>query len=192
MTIGVWGDSITFGACDSKGLGWPGRLRKELALDDYSHLYNFGICGETSEDLLKRFKIEAEAIKPSDIIFAIGINDSKYPGNDETNKVSLANYEKNLEDLINQAKNFTKGITIVGAIQVNDAWRSMSGSRFFNEEIQKYTAVMKDVADRHGLRFIDMSDVLDTTHDLADGLHPNAEGYQKMFEAIKTQVIFEA
>ncbi len=192
MTIGVWGDSITFGACDSEGLGWPGRLRKELALDDYSHLYNFGICGETSEDLLKRFKIEAEAIKPSDIIFAIGINDSKYPGNDETNKVSVAHYEKNLEDLINQAKNFTKRIIIVGAIRVNDAWRAMSGSRFFNEEIQKYNAVMKVVADRRGLRFIDMSDVLDPAHDLADGLHPNADGYQKMFEVIKAQVIFKA
>ena len=188
MTIGVWGDSITFGSCDSEALGWAGRIRKSLSTDDVNHLYNFGICGETSEDLLKRFKLEAEAIEPSDIIFAIGINDSKYPGESDTNKVSLADYQRNLEELITQAKAFTKKITIIGATRVDDEWRSMRGSRFLNEEIQKYNAVMKETAGKHGLMFIDMFDVLDPTVDLADGLHPNAKGYQKMFEAIKSEL----
>ena len=176
MTIGVWGDSITFGSCDSEALGWAGRLRKSLPTDDIRHLYNFGICGETSEDLLKRFKIEAEAIEPTDIIFAIGINDSKYPGKTDTNKVSLTDYQSNLEELLAQAKVSTKKITIIGATRVDEKWRSMRGSRFLNEEIQKYNAVMKETTDKHGLVFIDMFDVLDPTVDLADGLHPNVEG----------------
>ena len=47
---------------------------------------------------------------------------------------------------------------------------------------------MKETAGKHGLMFIDMFDVLDPTVDLADGLHPNAKGYQKMFEAIKSEL----
>ncbi len=190
MTIGVWGDSITFGSCDSEALGWAGRLRKTLSSDDYGHLYNFGVCGETSEDLLKRFSIEAGVIEPSDIIFAIGINDSKYPNESDVNKVPLTNYQKNLEELITQAKAFTNKITVIGATKVNDEWRSAKGSRFLNDEIQKYNTVMKDTADKHGFQFIDMFDVLDTTSDLADGLHPNAQGYQKMFDLIKSRVNF--
>lgn len=190
MTIGVWGDSITFGSCDSEALGWCGRLRKSLPLDDWSELYNFGICGETSADLLKRFEIEADAIKPSNIIFAIGINDSKYPNESEKNKVSLPEYRNNLETLIKQAKSFTDKITIIGATRVDDEWRSAKGSRFLNEEIENYNSVMKEVADQHSLLFIDMFEVLDPALDLADGLHPNAEGYQKMFENIKGKVSF--
>ncbi len=30
MEIGIWGDSITYGAGDSEALGWVGRLRKSL------------------------------------------------------------------------------------------------------------------------------------------------------------------
>lgn len=62
------------------------------------------------------------------------------------------------------------------------------GSRFLNDEIQKYNSAMKNVADQHNLKFIDVFDVLDTASDLADGLHPNAQGYQKLFELIKTKV----
>lgn len=190
MTIGVWGDSITFGSNDSEALGWAGRLRKILSFDDYEHLYNFGICGETTEDLLKRFCIEAEAIEPSDIIFAIGINDSKYPGESDINKVPLSEFQKNLEELIAQAKTFTNKITIIGATKVNDEQRSAKSNRFFNNEIQKYNNVMKDAAERHRLVFIDVFDILDPKTDLADGLHPNAQGYQKMFETINDKLDF--
>lgn len=192
MTIGVWGDSITFGSCDSEALGWPGRLRESLPLDDWSELYNFGICGETSADLLKRFEIEASAIQPSDIVFAIGINDSKYPGESEQNKVALSDYKANLEKLIKQAKSFTNKITIVGATRVDDGWKSAKGNRFLNEEIEKYNAAMKEVASQNNLPFIDMFDVLDPAIDLADGLHPNAQGYQKMFEVIKANTALSA
>lgn len=188
MTIGVWGDSITFGSNDSEGLGWVGRLRKTLSFDDYDHLYNFGICGETSEDLLRRFSIEAEAIEPSDIIFAIGINDSKYSGDSDANNVPLSTYRENLDALIAQAKVFTNKIVIVGATKVDEGWRSAKGSRFLNEEIQRYNIVMEEIAGHHSLRFVDMFDILDPAVDLADGLHPNAQGYQKMFEVINSKL----
>jgi lysophospholipase L1-like esterase len=41
MTIGFWGDSITYGSCDSEGLGWVGRLRRSVSVEDYRQFYNF-------------------------------------------------------------------------------------------------------------------------------------------------------
>jgi acyl-CoA thioesterase-1 len=185
MTIGIWGDSIVYGSCDSEALGWAGRLRKALPTDDYNNLYNFGICGETSEDLLKRFDIEAEAIGPEHIVFAVGINDSKFPDSSDENKVSLEDYEKNLNKLIASAKTHTSSIAVVSATKVNDEWRSVRGSRFMNEEIEKFNAVMVKVAQEHKIKFIDVFDTVDPTTDLDDGLHPNAQGYEKMYKIIK-------
>ena len=190
MEIGIWGDSITFGSCDSEALGWAGRLRKTLPTDDYNQLYNFGICGETSEDLLKRFDIEAKAIGPDTIVFAIGINDSKFPSESDINKIPPVKFEENLNELLQQAKNYTAQITLVGLTRVDDEWRSVRGSRFLNEEIEKYDSIIKKVADEHNYRFISVIDVVDPITDLADGLHPNATGYQRMFEKIKSEVGF--
>jgi acyl-CoA thioesterase I len=188
MTIGIWGDSIVYGSCDSEALGWAGRLRKALPTDDYNNLYNFGICGDTSADVLRRFQIEVDAIEPDKIVFAFGINDSKFPNDTSEHNVSLDSYEKNLEELITTAKKYTEEIIIVGATKVDDEWRSARGSRFMNEEIQKFNEVMKQVASRHNLGYIDVFETLDPSSDLDDGLHPNATGYQKMFEVIKSKL----
>lgn len=190
MEIGIWGDSITFGSCDSEALGWAGRLRKTLPADDYSQLYNFGICGETSEDLLKRFDIEAKAIGPDKIVFAIGINDSKLLSESNVNKIPPAEFEQNLNKLLHQAKDYTDQITLLGLTKVDDEWKSVRGSRFLNEEIKKYDSIIREVAKENNYRFISVIDVVDPVTDLADGLHPNAAGYEKMFEKIKSEVGF--
>lgn len=188
MNIGVWGDSITHGSCDEEALGWVGRIRKVLPADDWNHIYNFGICGDTSEDLIARFDVELEALHPQKVIFAIGINDSKFPEGSDTHLVSLEQYEQNLRKLIEKAKAHADTISIVGATQVVHEWRSASGSRFMNEEIAKFNEVMKKVTAEYNLNFIDVFETLDPTTDLADGLHPNAQGYQKMFEVINANL----
>lgn len=188
MNIGVWGDSITHGSCDEEALGWVGRIRKALPADDWNHIYNFGICGDTSDDLMTRFDVELEAIHPKKVIFAIGINDSKFPEGSDTHLVSLEQYEQNLRQLIEKTKVHADTITIVGATRVDDEWRSSRGSRFMNEEIAKFNEVMKTVAADNNLEYIDVFETLDPATDLADGLHPNAQGYQKMFEVIKANL----
>jgi lysophospholipase L1-like esterase len=190
MEIGIWGDSITFGSGDSEALGWAGRLRKSLPTDDYNQLYNFGICGETSEDLLKRFAIEANAIGPDKIVFAVGINDSKFPSESDRNKIPLIEFEQNLKKLLQQAKDYTDHITLVGLTKVDDKWRTVRGNRFLNEEIEKYDSVIKKVARENNYRFISVIGVVNPVTDLVDGLHPNASGYQKMFEKIKSEISF--
>lgn len=79
MDIGVWGDSITYGAGDSKALGWVGRLRKSYDKDSEVNVYNFGVCGDTTNDLLRRFDGEAASVDPNVVIFSIRHKRFKVP-----------------------------------------------------------------------------------------------------------------
>lgn len=188
MEIGIWGDSITYGAGDSEAFGWVGRLRKLLEKNDDVSVYNFGICGDTTNDLLKRFSVEADAIKPNVVVFAIGINDSKYPVGETENVVPLEKYKQNMLELLKLAKNYTDKVIIVGATKANEAIVRGSGMRFVNAIIQTYNDFLKEFSESEGLTYVDVFDVLDINTDLDDGLHPNAQGYGKLFGTIKNFV----
>ncbi len=188
MIVGIWGDSITFGACDTEALGWAGRLRRSVPTDDYNHFYNFGICGESSADVLKRFQVEFDAIEPEKVIFAIGVNDSKYPDGVTVNMVPLEEYKANMLKLIAAAKQSAREVVLVGPTCVGGEFRTPRVSIFQDSEIMKYRDALKEIAQEQGLQFIDMFDALDPKSDLDDGVHPNTGGYQKMFGKIKSEL----
>ena len=55
-----FGDSITFGRGENPNIGWCGRLKNYFeSKDPYNAIYNLGVPGHTSTDLLLRFNIEA-------------------------------------------------------------------------------------------------------------------------------------
>lgn len=183
MRIGVWGDSITYGSHDSEALGWVGRLRKNLIQrDPRAQVYNFGISGDTSSNVLKRFEIEAAASEPSTVIFAVGINDSKQNIQGE-NLVPIDEYSSNLDKLICAAKSVCSGVLIIGATSVEESICNRGEYYFRNSEIEKYNLAALKIAQGHNLRFVDMFSILESSC-LADGLHPNAKGYQRMYERV--------
>ncbi|HVY54533.1 MAG TPA: GDSL-type esterase/lipase family protein, partial [Thermodesulfobacteriota bacterium] len=111
--IFTFGDSITYGAIDPEG-GWANRLRRHL--DDRMHdsdgkeffmLYNLGVSGDNTNDLLARFESELKARMDESeeiiVIFAIGINDSQYVNEKSNYRVSPADFESNLGKLYKQA-----------------------------------------------------------------------------------------
>ena len=112
--ICVFGASITWGACDEEKGGWINRLR--LHLESFSNkimIYNLGIPGETTDDLLKRFKNEAgvrlldesESKEYKDhniIILSIGTNDSSTDSKNSP-RISPEKFQKNLNKLFNQS-----------------------------------------------------------------------------------------
>ncbi len=185
MEIGIWGDSITFGAGDSEALGWVGRLRKANFNSEEISIYNRGVCGDTSRDLSKRFAVEANSIEPDIIVFAIGINDSKFPKDGNESVVPLNEFRGNVKELVSQARSFTEKIYVVGLTRVGGK-RTGSRSIFLDKEIFKYDEVLKEIAEEENLMFINTSDILIIPEDLYDGLHPNRSGYQKMSDAIRT------
>ena len=83
----VFGNSITYGAWDKKG-GWVQRLRefidgKNLSDPDfYCLIYNQGVSGDITDDLIERFDLETRKRTDEDeekiILFSIGINDTQF------------------------------------------------------------------------------------------------------------------
>jgi lysophospholipase L1-like esterase len=187
MDIGVWGDSITYGACDANGLGWVGRLRVQFPMDHYVSVYNRGVCGDTSADLLNRFEAEIQSTQVAVVVLAIGINDCKSPSNSEKNIVSQVEFRANIQELVVRAQKYTSCIIVVGLTRVDES-KTTYPFRFTNEQIEIYNNVLKEVSLNESIPFIDMIEILDSAADLYDGLHPNASGYRKMCDAISRSI----
>ena len=185
MEIGVWGDSISYGAGDSAARGWVGRLRLELEKTSETEVYNFGICGDSTEDILKRFAIERDAVLPEAVIFAVGTNDAKYPEGGSGTYVPLEKYQQNMRALVEEAKEHTEQIYLVGLTKADEEHMRKSGTVFKNATTSEYNDYLRALASEEKVTFIDVFDLIDAATDLADGLHPNAQGYEKLFQAIK-------
>ncbi|MCD6094549.1 hypothetical protein J7J39_01440 [bacterium] len=201
----VFGDSITYGAWDKEG-GWVQRLRKFLDeknladSDFYCKVYNLGISGNNTEDILKRFEFETkQRLKEIDetiIIFAIGLNDSQFVHSENKNRIPLEKFKENIQKLIKSAKKFSSKIIFVGLSPVNETkttpipWDTDKSYR--NEYIEQYNQTIKEVCREKKIYFIEIFEKLkdaDYQKLLEDGLHPNSEGHQKIFEIVEDFLI---
>ena len=191
--ICVFGDSISQGYNDYRWGGWIDRLKIYFNLSDYDiPVFNLGVSGDNTFDLLKRFKVESEARNPELIIFAIGINDSQYINSKDNPSILLNEFNNNLLELKNLSKQFTNKIVFVGLTKVEELkvmpipW---STTKYYdNENIRKYDLAIKNFCKENSLYFIEMFDLLDD-EDLDDGLHPNLKGHEKMFLRVKNFLI---
>jgi lysophospholipase L1-like esterase len=188
--INIFGDSIAWGAYDDNG-GWADRLKQDLMKSetDYFEVYNLGISGDNTDDLLKRFKIENEARTSDVIMIAIGTNDASFVKSKNDNYVPLEKFENNLLEIIKQSKEFTGEIVFVGLTK-SDELKVMPASwatdfSYDNKNTEIYNTKIKEICERSSLPFIEMLDLLDND-DLEDGLHPNSKGHEKMFLRVKS------
>lgn len=187
MNIGVWGDSIVYGKCDSEALGWVGRVRKARSADqDLEATYNYGLCGDTSDNLLSRFSREFDSnVYGLDlVVFAIGLNDCSQRGDAEEFLVPLEEFEENVRALINEAQNKRSKVVIVGLTNVDEVRTSplpasSTKKTFLNKNVSLYNDTLKRIAEENKVQFINIFELLENS-DLADGLHPNAGGYEKI------------
>jgi len=188
-TICIFGDSIAWGATDPVGGGWAGRLSSHFEADPESDniVYNLGICGDTAEGLLKRFRTECEARAPQTVIFAIGINDSAYFETKDRPVTNTESFCENLLELAKQARLIADKVIFVGLTAVDEA-RTMpvawdEGVYYDNENIAAYDAIIKETAQDGGMDYVWLGSLVGN-NDLEDGLHPNSAGHQKIFEKI--------
>ena len=197
QTICVFGDSITAGVDDTENGGWVALLQHYFDINEAKiTVHNFGVSGNTTDDLLDRFEAECRGAKPDAIIFAIGINDTKYMGYDSDECfVPLKKFQDNLEKLTGQAKKIAERIIFVGLTPVDEVktqpifWDGEDSRIFFgNAKVDLYNSKIKEIAQENNLPFIEMLDLLDPS-DLEDGLHPNSAGHEKMFLRIKDFLI---
>lgn len=191
--ICIFGDSIAYGAWDVSG-GWVDRLRSFLhgrtlasSFKDYYFVYQLGIPGNTIHDVLARFVSEVDVREPHVIICAVGMNDSRYRDGDRTPHVAEDIFRVNARALITEAKERAPETFFVGLTPVDET-KTMpyeEGVYFENRNILRYNAILREITKGAGLAFIEAYNALDVKGDLVDGLHPNAQGHEKLFNVIR-------
>lgn len=181
--ICIFGASITWGAWDKELGGWANRLRIyfDNQPDPQVRVYNLGISGDKTQDLIKRFDAEAKARKPDLIIFCIGTNDSKH--NTNPNGTPPKEIETRYNNLISKAKKFTEKVLILGITNVDDN----NEKGYKNESVEVVNRIIEKLAKKQNLPFVDLFGIL-SIDEFEDGLHPNAKGHQKIFEKVKEAV----
>lgn len=192
MQIGIWGDSITWGAYDPENGGWATLLRNYYEQrGDFSEVYNLGISGDNSKDILQRFEIEAAARKPELIIFAFGINDSQFIHSKNALCISEVSFQQNLESVLSLAKKFTEKIIFIGLTDIDEPKTTPipwdKDISYTTENANVFDKIIEDFCTKNNLQFISMKAILEK-EDLPDGLHPNTAGHQKMFNVILSQI----
>ena len=199
----IFGDSTAYGRWDKRG-GWAERLRSLymekniINIDPYWEVYNFGVDGDCSKDLLERLEFEikqriTEGEGEIIIVFAIGLNDS------QIGRIGIGTelFKSNIEKLCNIASKYSSKIIFIGLNSVDELktnpmpWDD-ENMFYTNEKIEKYNNIIKSICQENNIHFIDMFNEFNKLNYkklLEDGLHPNSEGHQKMFEIVKDFLI---
>ncbi len=195
--ICIFGDSIAYGWFDFKKMGWVYRLREVLEKKGDYRIFNLSIPGDTTQDLLKRFKNESVVREPDMIMFAVGINDSQFYFKENKFKVNSFIFEKNVSKLITLAKNLTEKIVFIGLIPVDEKLITplpKDPERILkNEFIERYNRIIKNVCKNEKVKFIDLFNKwkkINYKKFLFDGLHPNEKGHEEIFKIIYRSLKF--
>ncbi|GAA2494312.1 SGNH/GDSL hydrolase family protein [Streptomyces longisporus] len=180
------GDSITWGVGSSTGNGYRGPLWNELAADGHpldfvgtgrngsmSDPDNEGHSGYRIDQIAALADASLTRYRPNVVTLHIGTNDLQ--GASEVNTAI-----SRLRSLVDQITADVPDATVLVASLVVST--SSSEEQFRGTYNQATRQIVSDAqaAGKH-VAFVDMSSL--TTADLADPLHPNDAGYQKMADA---------
>jgi len=189
--ICVFGASTTLGLWDTEKGGWVNRLRlyidNKSSEDEYNTVYNLGVDGDSTNDLLERFYVECEARDPDIIIFSIGGNDSCTNSNGEF-LVSIDKFEKNIKELIKLAKKFTDKIIFLGLYPFDESkTKPVSWNKevnYKNKDLEDFDKKLREISKIENVRYIDIFDLFSLDY-FEDGVHLNSKGHEKLFNKVK-------
>jgi len=163
------GDSITD--------GWK--------LDEYfpdKTYINRGISGQTTPQMLIRFRPDVIALKPRVVLILAGTND--IAGN--TGPMTLEMIENNYASMADLAKSNGIKIIFASVLPIHDYGKTKVSERRQPEQILKLNEWLKGYCKAKGHIYLDyFGKMVDEKGMLKaelanDGLHPNAEGYKIM------------
>jgi len=191
-SICIFGDSTAWGAWDMEKGGWVNRLWLFVGKRDenYVEIYNQSVSGGTTETILERFENESKIRNADAIIFQTGGNDAAYEHESNNFLVQPEKFRENILEIIQRAKKITDKIIFMNLKNCDESktmpvpWIDIY---YTNENIQKYEKIMQEVCRENSILFLDVG--LLNNEDFDDGLHPNTEGHQKIFEKVKNFLV---
>jgi len=172
-TLCVFGDSIAVGSGDREAGGWVARLRLDLNARGKISVYNLGVDGDRTEQLLRRLAGEAAARNASVIVISVGANDLGWHG---TSGIDSPLFRERYDSILSQAERFTSRILVLGLLNVDEGNES-HGVR--NEQVIAFNDIVEELARVHGAEFLGLYGLL-SAEDFVDGLHPGSSGHAKL------------
>lgn len=148
---------------------------------------NASIGGQTTVDALKRYDADVVRAKPKAVTIMFGSNDSFIDSGRTESRVSLDAYRHNLETMIERAK--AAGIRPVLMTPPRWGLRPINGlGENPNPRLEAYVEVCREIAAQRSVPLVDHFADWKAAEEhgqqlrlwLLDGLHPNAEGHQRM------------
>ena len=116
-TLCVFGDSIVVGSDDREAGGWVARLKLDLNARGKIGVYNLGVDGDRTEQLLRRLAGEAAARNASVIVISIGANDLGWHG---TSGTDITLFRERYDHILSEAEQFTRRILVLGLLNVDE------------------------------------------------------------------------
>ena len=147
-----------------------------------------GISGQTTPQMLVRFRPDVIALQPRVVVILAGTND--IAGN--TGPMTLDSIEENLPSMSDLAHANGIGVVFASVLPVHDAGRRPNGTPIVitagrpPEKILALNEWIKNYAAKHGDTYLDYFAAMVDDHGFLkkelseDGLHPNKAGYDVM------------
>ena len=183
-----FGDSFVNGTGDDEALGWVGRLcaAERRAGADLT-VYNLGVRRDTSADIRRRWRREAEARLPPEhdgrLVFSFGVNDCTAGPDEATPRVTLAASLENARAILSEGCAWRPTL-MIGPLPVTE-------NAAHNDRVIALSEALAGVCAEAGAPYFSTllfaAHVWDTWRAEAargDSIHPNALSYAALAEAV--------
>ncbi len=194
--IYFFGDSITLGANDGSGLGWPGRLcRAQTWNNRRVAAYNLGVNGDTSTDVGARWRAETAARSRNAtglLVFAFGFNDASRRDGGGL-QVPLPLSLENARSIIAEAQALSD-VLWIGPTPLDEAANPLqtpyASWETRNTDIAEYDSAYAGLAGELGVDYLSLYPEFETSERFHaalaayDGVHPADDGYALIAETV--------
>ena len=151
-------------------------------------IVNRGISGQTTPQMLLRFRADVIDLQPAAVVILAGINDIA----ENTGPISLEEIFANIVTMVEMARKSNIKVILSSVLPAADfPWRRDLKPA---KKVIKLNAMLRSYADQQHLEFVDyFSAMADEKNGLnktfsSDGVHPNSAGY-KVMEPLLEQAI---
>jgi lysophospholipase L1-like esterase len=157
---------------------------------------NRGISGQTTPQMLIRFRPDVIALKPKVVVILAGTND--IAGN--TGPMTLQSIEDNLTSMVELARANGIRVVLASLLPISDYDKNREGKPIVRsvqrppEQIKALNDWMRGYAAANGLTYLDYFSAVSDDKGLLkeelseDGLHPNAKGYALMAPLVEQAI----
>lgn len=196
MRICAFGDSGVLGHLDPEQLGWAGRLQRlESAAGRATTVYNLGVRGDSSREVRRRWRREAEArfVKHdrSALIFSFGVNDATTVRG--ADRVTRQDTVENFRAIAREATQVAPAL-FIGSFPVGEQSQpaQLLGAQMEvrNAWIEEVDAALKKAAEQENAPYLSLfSQLIDdplwrAEVATADGVHLAPSGHLRIAELV--------